>query len=395
MIKDHTLCYSGTMAVTRRFGCSAFTVALLGLICLTLETVPVMAEEDYYEILGVSRDANEAQIRKAYRKLAKKWHPDRNPDDADAAAKFQGIAEAYEVLSDNNKRQIYDQHGKEGLSENQQGGGGGGGFGDIFGSFFGNQRGGKQQKKGQSLHLDLEVTLKDLYMGSSVEIEVSKQVVCPSCRGSGAKSPKDLVKCRACKGKGYILVQHQLGPGFVQQSQQVCEKCGGTGKIIKTRCPTCGGRKVVHGCDDITLEIEQGMQDGEELVFQRAGDQSGDMDVTPGDVVYTIKTVPHRRFERRGDDLYMTLALTLNEAINGFNKKFKHLDGHEVHLKRKKVTQPDFVMKVANEGMPQHNFPSQKGNLYVKFSVMIPTKLNADQKAKIGEVLSPEGHTEL
>lgn len=106
-----------------------------------------------------------------------------------------------------------------------------------------------------------------------------------------------------------------------------CEKCGGNGKIVKARCPVCAGRKVVHGTDDITLEIEQGMQDGEELVFPRAGDQSGDMDVTPGDVVYQIRTVPHRRFERRGDDLYMSLAITLNEAINGFNKKFRHLDG--------------------------------------------------------------------
>jgi len=259
----------------------------------------------------------------------------------------------------------------------------------------GGGRGGKQQKKGAPLHLDLEVTLKDLYVGGSVEVEISKQVVCPTCRGSGAKSSKDIAKCTKCKGKGFILVQHQLGPGFVQQSQQHCEKCGGNGKIVKARCPVCAGRKVVHGTDDITLEIEQGMQDGEELVFPRAGDQSGDMDVTPGDVVYQIRTVPHRRFERRGDDLYMSLAITLNEAINGFNKKFRHLDGHEVHLKRSKVTQPDFVMKVANEGMPQHNFPSQKGSLYVKYTVMIPTKLSQDQKSQIGQVLTSSSKDEL
>jgi len=363
-------------------------------VALAAEPIP----EDYYELLGVKRDATGPAIRKAYRKLAKKYHPDRNKGDKEMEKMFQAVAEAYEVLSNEDKRQIYDQHGKEGLKEQQQGGGHHpGGFG-FFDQFFGGGRRGPQQKKGPTLFLDLEVTLKDLYLGTKIEVETSKQVVCPSCRGSGARSPDDVKKCPACNGKGFRLVTHQLGPGFVQQVQQPCNRCKGTGKIVKAKCRTCGGHKVVHGTDDLIVEVEAGMDTGHEIVFPRAGDQPKDIDVTPGDIVYRIVTAPHPRFSRRGDDLYMTMPITLAEAIGGFAKKFRHLDGHEVTVKRTKVTQPNFVLKVAGEGMPQHNFPSVKGDLYCEFTVIIPTKLTAEQKTTIKSVLSKEdgkSHAEL
>jgi DnaJ-related protein SCJ1 len=216
--------------------------------------------------------------------------------------------------------------------------------------------------------------------------------------------------------------------------------------VVTTKCTTCGGRKVIHGTDDITIEVEPGMDTGHEIVFPRAGDQSSDIDVTPGDVIYRIVTSPHSRFTRRGDDLYMTVPITLKEAIAGFAKKFKvraprpsmaaspvhrpqwgaartcghaarraargssgpaararvcsgqHLDGHEVTVKRTKVTQPNFVLKIAGEGMPQHNFPSVKGDLYCEFTVVIPTKLTKAQKDGISDLLTtptPEGHAEL
>lgn len=265
-----------------------------------------------------------AQIRKAYRKLAKKYHPDKNKGDAAAEKKFQDIAEAYEVLSDDDKRRIYDQHGKEGLKDNAQGGGGGG-FGSMFNSFFGGQRQ-QQQKKGPTVRIRLPVTLKDLYVGTSVEFELSKQVVCDRCRGSGAKSPKHVKKCSDCGGKGVKLVTRKLGPGFVQQMQQQCERCGGKGKVISAKCPTCSGKKVIHGTDDLTVDVEKGMLDGQETLYPRAADQLSDIDTSPGDVIFTISTQPHKRFTRSGRDLFMTQPLTLVEALTGFKKSFKHLE---------------------------------------------------------------------
>lgn len=360
-------------------------------------TAALDIEEDYYKLLNVQQDATNPQIRKSYRKLAKQWHPDRNQGNPDATKMFQAIAEAYEVLSDEEKRQVYDVHGKEGLKEGG-GGGGGGGFGDMFGSFFGGGgRGGRQQqKKAPNVELNLEVTLKELYTGAEIEVELSKQVVCTKCRGSGAKSPDHVKKCKRCKGKGVVIVQHQLGPGFVQQMQQECDVCGGKGKIVKSKCAVCGGKRVVHGTDDVTIVVEQGMADGHRITFNRAGDQMEDIDVAPGDVVYTVRTSAHKRFTRRGNDLYMIMPITLNEAIVGFSKTFKHLDAHVVTLKRSKVTQPNFVQKVEREGMPHHEFASEHGDLYVTYTVIIPTKLSSTQKGDLSKILAGiPGHTEL
>lgn len=349
----------------------------------------VAAEDDFYKILGIGRDANSAQIRKAYRKLAKEWHPDKNPNDPTAQKKFQSIAEAYEALSDDDKRQIYDQHGKEGLQKQAGGGGGGGGFGGIFDNFFGFNRGQQdQQKKGPTVNLNLDVTLKDLYVGATVEFETSKQVVCDKCRGTGAKSADDVKKCSSCGGKGHKIVTHQLGPGFVQQVQQQCEKCNGKGKTVTSKCPTCGGEKVMHGTDELRVTIEKGMADGEQITFPRAGDQVPDIDTTPGDVIFTLHTVPHAQFTRRGNDLYMIQPITLLEALVGFTKTFAHLDGHIVTLTRNRVTQPNFVDKILDEGMPHHNFPSEFGALFVEYTVILPSKVTSAQAEQFKAILA-------
>lgn len=347
----------------------------------------ITGDEDYYELLGLQRDATSAQIRKNYRKLAKDYHPDRNKDDPDAQKKFQAIAQAYEVLSDDEKRQIYDTHGKEGLEKNQHGGGGG--FGSVFDNFFnfGGRRE-QQQKKGPTINIDLSVTLKDLYQGAQIEFEVSKQVVCQQCRGTGAKNPNDVKKCKDCNGKGMKIVTHQVAPGFVQQMQQQCGKCGGKGKISTSKCAVCGGQKVTHGTDDLLITIDRGMPDTQEIVFSRAGDQLSDIEIVPGDVVFTLRTLPHPKFARRGNDLHMTMAISLLEALTGFKKTFKHLDGHAVDVTRDKVTQPGYVMQIKDEGMPHHHAPTEFGDLFIEFTVVLPQTVTADDAARFKELLA-------
>lgn len=362
-----------------KFGSLLFVVVVV----LSALAICVLAE-DYYASLGLTRDASDTEIRQSYRKLAKKYHPDKHKDDEEAHKKFQEIAEAYEVLSDAEKRKIYDQHGKEGLDRQGQGAGQGG-F-SIFDLFGGRGRQ-QQQKKGPELKLNLPVTLKDLYLGTSLDFELSKQVVCDRCRGSGAKSPKHVKKCPECNGQGVKIVHHQLGPGFVQQMQQQCDKCGGKGKIVSAPCPTCRGDKVIHGTEEVTVVVERGMTDGQEIRYPRLGDQLTDIDAVPGDLVFIVRCAPHPKFIRKGDDLHTVVPLTLAEALLGFEKTLLHLDAHEVTLERTTITQPGYVMKIQGEGMPQKEFPSEHGDLYVEFTVALPTSLSDADKEILKTVL--------
>ncbi|KXS11886.1 heat shock protein DnaJ family protein [Gonapodya prolifera JEL478] len=368
------------------------------LICiassLALFTALVTAGKDFYGILGVSRDAQNRQIRKAYKELSRKWHPDKNPDKKEEAqAKFVEISEAYEVLSDEEKRRIYDQYGEEGLKQNGGGGQTHNPF-DVFSQFFGGSFGGHQQRqerKGPEISLELAVTLEDLFSGRDVDVELNKQVLCPKCRGTGAKNPDDVTTCSSCHGHGIKIVRHQLGPGMFQQMQTTCDVCGGKGKVVRTKCPHCQGKKVKRRSNQISVAIERGMTDGQKIVFEREGDQSPD--VTPGDVVFTLKTAEHPVFTRVGDNLYTHETITLQEALVGFRKVLKHLDGSEVILDRNgTVTQPGYVQELLQEGMPLHTFPSERGKLYVEYNVVLPTKLTTTQADAILQHFS--GHRE-
>eukprot|EP00128_Syssomonas_multiformis_P004653 Colp12_sorted_trinity150504_noHs@31815 len=351
--------------------------------------VVAFAEKDYYEVLGVSRDASDAQIKKAYRQLAKKYHPDKNPDDHTAADIFKEVAEAYEVLGDEEKRRIYDQYGKEGLKEGGGGHGGFGNFADMFDGFFnfGGQQGGgrKQQKKGPDYNIQLQVTLEDLYLGKTVEVEVRKQVICSKCRGSGAKKSDDVQTCPDCQGRGIKVTVQQLAPGFVQQMQSTCNRCGGRGKIAKSVCPICQGKKVQQGQEELQVEIERGMADGHKITFPREADQGPEM--TPGDVIVTLVTVPHPVFTRQGDDLHMRHTISLREALLGFRLTVPHLDKHEILIERKETTQPGYILTVPGEGMPHHNFASMKGNLYVTLDVKMPDSITPEQRAGFEKLL--------
>ncbi|KAJ3300748.1 DnaJ- protein scj1 [Borealophlyctis nickersoniae] len=323
----------------------------------------VLAGKDYYRILGVDRSASKREIKKAYKDLSKKYHPDKNPGDKAAEEKFIELATAYQVLSDDDQRRTYDQYGEEGLKNAHQ------------------------ERKGPEINMDLQVTLEELFLGDSIEaspVEINKQIICPVCRGSGAKRAEDVTTCHVCGGNGVKVVRQMLGPGIYQQMQTTCDACGGRGKVIKSKCSACAGHKVKRGSHQFTVTVERGMSDGQRIVFEQEGDESPD--ITPGDVVFIVRTVPHPVFTRKGSNLYMKEVLTLKEALLGFQKVVKHLDGKDLTISRDGVTQPGFVQTIKGQGMPTHEFPSERGDLYVEYSVVFPSTLSSTQ-AELAEKL--------
>eukprot|EP00026_Physarum_polycephalum_P008756 Phypoly_transcript_08856.p1 GENE.Phypoly_transcript_08856~~Phypoly_transcript_08856.p1 ORF type:complete len:365 (+),score=60.90 Phypoly_transcript_08856:88-1182(+) len=357
------------------------------LACLLLAALLplVLCGTDYYEVLGVPRDATESQIKKTYRKLSLKYHPDKDPSE-EAKKKYVELTTAYDVLGDEEKRRIYDQYGEEGLKN--QGQHVHNPF-DIFSAFgFGgrsNTGSAQMQNKGPDLEVDLEVTLKDLYLGRVIDVAHRKQTLCHKCRGTGAKKASDVTTCGGCKGTGMKMKVQQLGPGFVQQTQTVCDECGGKGKKVTSTCPHCGGRKVEVDEDNLMVSIERGMMDGEKITFSQQADEAPD--TTPGDLIFRIVTAPHKRFVRQGDNLHFSLTISLLEALVGFNKKIKHLDGHIVEVVRTEVTKPGQVITIQGEGMPQHNFPSNTGDLLIEITVKFPTSLTEEQKEGFKKLL--------
>eukprot|EP00124_Ichthyophonus_hoferi_P000179 Ihof_evm16s6 gene=Ihof_evmTU16s6 len=343
---------------------------LVGLLVGLLLNV-AMADTEYYDVLGLTPSASETEIKKAYRKLARDYHPDKNQDDPKKRDLFHKVAEAYEILSDVEKRNTYDNFGKEGLK--QQNGGGGN---NPFENFFGGRR--SQQNKGPDVRQKLTVSLEDLYIGRTIEVEVVNQQLCPHCRGTGAHSKADLHVCGRCQGTGTVIQRHQVAPGFFQQVQSQCPKCGGKGKTIKKACSVCAGKKVVRGSQILEVEVERGMANDEVLTFPHMADHSPDFQA--GDVVYTLDTVRHPVYTRKGSHLYAHMSITLKEALLGFVKTLRHLDGRTIEVSHTTVTQPGQVITIVNQGMPKHQFPSEFGNMYVEISIAMPTSLSDSSK---------------
>eukprot|EP01117_Protostelium_nocturnum_P020610 TRINITY_DN936_c0_g1_i1.p1 TRINITY_DN936_c0_g1~~TRINITY_DN936_c0_g1_i1.p1 ORF type:complete len:373 (-),score=139.81 TRINITY_DN936_c0_g1_i1:46-1164(-) len=364
-------------------------VSVIG-ICLILaafELDIVSGGRDFYGILGVSRDASQRAIKKAYRELTLKHHPDKNNGKKD---KYIEITDAYEALSDEDKRRTYDQYGEEGLNQQQgqRGGNGGSPFDWLFNQGFGGQQRQqrREQAKGPNIVIPLELSLSDLYNGRTLSVGYKKQVLCPKCRGTGAKNADDVVTCQECKGSGTKIVTQQLGPGFVTQTQTTCPKCGGKGKTVKSTCPFCKGSKVSVDDDFFMVEVEKGMPNGHTIRFESQADENPEE--TPGDVIFKIETIPDEVFQRNGDDLKTSLSISLLEALVGFSKNITHLDGHQVVVSRSEVTKPGQIISIAEEGMPHHNYSSQFGNLYVEFTIVMPAKLNEEQKEGFKKLLA-------
>jgi len=344
----------------------------------------------YYELLGVAKTADANEIKKAYRKAALQHHPDRGGD----PEKFKELSRAHEVLSDPEKRSLYDEGGEEALAEGAQGGGGGGmDIFDIFGGGFGGRGGrGQRVRKGEDVVFPLKVTLEDLYNGCAKKLRLTKNVICQPCGGKGGKGGKDAT-CRGCKGQGVKMVIRQIGPGMIQQAQVACPECKGAGSVIadKDKCPSCHGDKTVKEKKTLEVHINKGMRHGEKLVFKGEADEAPEQ--TPGDVVVVLQQSEHASFKRDGSNLFFKHSLTLLEALTGFSFPIHHLDGRTLLVKSEAggVVKPGDVKALREEGMPMSKNPYVRGNLYVEFDVVFPTaaQLSDASKKVLKQVLPP------
>ncbi|CAG7852486.1 SubName: Full=Related to SCJ1 protein {ECO:0000313/EMBL:CCA74956.1} [Serendipita indica DSM 11827] len=316
----------------------------------------VLGGRNFYKILDLDRSASDADIKKAYKRLSRKFHPDRNKDEG-AEAKFVEITQAYEALSDPEKRQIYDRHGEEGLQAHE-GGQHSNPF-DVFSNFFG---GG---------HPPRILNLADVYTGNSVEFMIKKKILCDHCRGTGANSDGDIKTCPTCNGSGVKTGRQQIFPGIVS----------GKGKVIARPCKHCNGEKVIDHTGHYTLEVEKGMPEGHEVVFEGEGDQSAEWEA--GDVVLRIRTQKVAGgWRRKESSLYWKETISVAEALLGFERNITHLDGHQVTISRPGPT--GYTMVVKDEGMPIYEGHGH-GDLYVEFNVVLPTVLSEDTRKKLQE----------
>jgi DnaJ-related protein SCJ1 len=350
------------------------------LILLCLLCFNIVCAFDYYAELGLSKEASDDEIKASFRKLSLKYHPDKNKGDQEAQKRFMRINEAYDALSDPDKRQIYDIYGEDGLKNQGQQAQGWDPFAGLFG---GGQQGGR--KKGPDFRMDLRITLEELYSGSSKVFSIQRKVLCKKCRGTGAKDGQTKV-CPTCKGTGVVTTIQQLGPGFNVQMQRPCDRCGGKGKTHSANCPVCRGEKVIDERKELTAIIERGMPDGHEIVFERMSEQSPD--AIPGNVIVKLSTETHPRFKRRGNDLLHSMTISLKEALLGFRKTIHQLDGREIDVVRNQITPPGFVMNIVGEGMPFHNVPSKRGVMEITFTVAFPRSISASQKAELETLMA-------
>lgn len=348
---------------------------------------------DYYKILGVPKNASESEIKSAYRKLALKYHPDRNQGNKDAEAKFKEVNGAYQVLSDPQKRQMYDQYGEAGVSGAAGGGPGGfqgfGGagpdvgdiFGDIFENFFGGgvDLGGRgRARRGADLKYEATIDLEEAYRGTEVTVEYGRLEACGTCDGTGARPGSGMKRCAQCRGTGRM----QFSQGFFTMSQ-ACTRCGGAGSVIETPCRDCGGAGRVRRQTRRTVKIPPGVGDGSTLRVQGAG-EAGPPRTPHGDLYVQLHVRHHPHFERAGDDLHYQRRITFPEAALGCSIEVPTLEGVRATIKVPPGTQDGTTLRLRDKGMPRLQARGH-GDLLVKVKVEVPTGLTARQRALLEE----------
>jgi molecular chaperone DnaJ len=371
----------------------------------------MVAMADYYELLEIQRNATQEEIKKAYRKKAVKYHPDKNPGDSEAEKRFKEISEAYEVLSDEKKRQIYDQYGKEALSGGMGGGGHGGqGFssmdealrtfmgafggmgGDSIFDMFGGGGGGggaaRMNRQGASKRVNMTLSFEEAARGVDKELAITNYVSCATCRGKGAASSSDIKKCPRCKGQGQVFEQR----GFFSMSM-ACPECHGEGQVITKPCKDCNGEGVVKEKQHVKVHIPPGVDSGMRLKMGGYGD-AGPGGGPPGDLYVFINVEPHEIFEREGDDILLDLPISFSEASLGCKKEVPSLFNHACRITIPEGTQNGKVFRVNGEGFPNVHGHG-KGDLLVKIFVETPTKLSARQKELLEEFAKLESPANL
>lgn len=343
-----------------------------------------MSKRDYYETLGVARNASEADLKKAYRRLAMKYHPDRNPDDEKAEAKFKEAKEAYEVLADGQKRAAYDQFGHAGVDPSMGGGPGGfggnaGGFGDvfedIFGDIFGGGRGGHQQQgpaRGSDLRYNLELTLEQAVHGAKTEIRIPTLVACKICNGSGAKKGSAPVTCSTCEGAGQVRMQQ----GFFS-IQQTCPACQGKGQTITDPCTNCHGQGRTQEHKTLSIKIPAGVDEGDRIRLAGEG-EAGQQGAQAGDLYVQVHIQAHAIFKRDANDLHCEVPISFATAALGGEIEIPTLDG-KVRLKIPAETQSGKLFRLRHKGVKALR-GSVKGDLICRVVVETPVKLSKEQR---------------
>ncbi len=349
-----------------------------------------MTKKDYYETLGVARNASDADIKKAYRRLAMKYHPDRNPGDKTTEAQFKDAKEAYEVLSDSQKRAAYDQFGHAGVDPAAAAGAAGGFysagganfadiFGDVFGDIFGGGRArGAQVFRGANLRYSLELSLEDAVRGTEVRIRVPAMEKCDACQGSGAKVGTSSTVCRTCGGHGQVRMQQ----GFFSV-QQTCPKCHGAGKVITDPCPTCHGAGRVQHTKTLSVKVPAGVDEGDQIRLAGEG-EAGENGGPPGDLFVQIRLKPHSLFKREQDDLYCEMPVSFATTVLGGELEVPTLDGR-ASIKIPPGTQSEKLFRLRGKGV-RNVRSGQTGDLYCRISVETPVNLTARQKELLQEL---------
>ena len=350
-------------------------------------------KRDYYEVLGVDRNADADTLKKAYRKLAKKYHPDVNPGDQDAAEKFKEASEAYSVLSDPEKRSQYDQFGHAAFS------GAGGmdfsgfdfqsaGMGDIFGDLFGDLFGGGRTRRsgyggstgpmrGANVRTAIQISFEEAVFGCEKELDLNLREECASCHGTGAKAGTQPETCSRCHGTGRIVTTQQSFIGMMQ-TESACPECGGTGRIIREKCPDCRGTGYVSKRQKIKVSVPAGIDNGMSVRIRDKG-EPGVNGGPRGDLLVEVRVSRHPLFQRSDDDLYSTVPISFTKAALGGKIRIRTIDG-EVEYEVKPGTQTDTRIRLRGKGVPSVRNANKRGNHYVTLVVQVPTKLNREQK---------------